>query len=493
VGGRARATHPALHGVRSRSAIRGGGRLKQESGRGNGAAAEAPPPGGEGPQPIGSATRVVYALGDHTVNLALSALSLVFLFFLTEIAGLRPALAGAVIWIARVFDAVTDPLMGRVSDQTHTRFGRRRPYFLLGALPFGVFFALLWTTPVSSQAAMFAWYCAVYVGLSLAMTVLSVPYMALIPEMATDYDGRTAFNTFRGAAAVLGTLVAAGLQPAALALGGDARSYALVGAALAVWMVVPWPAVFAVSFERPELRGDPPLGLRKGLRSILAHASYRRLCALYIAARIAVDLAGLGLIYFFSYWLRRAEDFGPALYALMGVVVLSFPFWLRISRRADKHRLFALGATWWVVMLVGIALVQPDWPRWSIFVIAGAAGVGYAVADLMPWAMLGEVIDEDQLLTGQRREGIYNGFFTFLRKLGGASAILLAGISLDLSGYVQDGPQPESALLAIRAITSLAPAAFLAVAIGLALGYPLGRARHTEILAALRAGRPRER
>jgi GPH family glycoside/pentoside/hexuronide:cation symporter len=99
---------------------------------------------------------------------------------------------------------------------------------------------------------------------------------------------------------------------------------------------------------------------------------------------------------------------------------------------------------------------------------------------------VGEVIDEDELLTGQRREGIYNGFFTFLRKLGGASAFLIAGVVLELTGYVKNQPQSESALLAIRGLTTLAPAFFLTVAIVFAMRYPLNRARHRQILDQLR-------
>ena len=117
--------------------------------------------------------------------------------------------------------------------------------------------------------------------------------------------------------------------------------------------------------------------------------------------------------------------------------------------------------------------------------MAAAAGVGYAVADLMPWAMLGDVIDEDELETGERREGIYAGFFTFLRKLGGASGVAVAGVTLELAGFVGGREQTPTALAAIRGLTALAPALFLAAAAYIALGYPLTRDRHTAIREGL--------
>ncbi len=168
-----------------------------------------------------------FALGDHTVNLALSAASLLYFKFLLDHGGLSPLLAGLVVWIARIVDAFTDPAMGRLSDTTRWRVGRRRPYFLIGAVPFGVCFAAMWlTVPIDSELGRFAYYATVYVGVSVSMTVLSVPYLALLPEMARDYDERTSFNTYRSAAAVLGTLAAVGMKPLSDALGGDAGAWA---------------------------------------------------------------------------------------------------------------------------------------------------------------------------------------------------------------------------------------------------------------------------
>jgi sugar (glycoside-pentoside-hexuronide) transporter len=439
--------------------------------------------------------KLVFATGDHVVNVSLGALSLVFLFFLTEVAGLDPLYAGAVVWIARIFDAVTDPMMGRFSDTRRWRIGRRRPFFLIGALPFALTFALLWTTPFESQIGMFAFYSAVYMSLSLSTTILSVPYMALIPEMALGYDERTSLNTYRSAGAVLGTLVAAGMTVAVDSFGGGSAGFARAGMLLGLWLLIPWPAVFAVSFERPEtFHGQDVSGsLLSGMRELARHPSYLRLCSLFLSARIGVDVIGLSFLFYFTYWIKRPGDFSLTLLVLFSVVVLSLPFWLWIARRYDKHRIFIMGAAWWVGVQLVMLAVTPEWPRWTLFAIAGLAGIGYAMADLMPWAMVGEVIDEDELERGVRREGLYNGVFTFVRKTGGATAYLIAGLILELSGYVQsDVPgagQPDSALLAIRLLTCVTPAVFLCIAIALAWHYPLTRDRHEKIRAALRLRR----
>jgi sugar (glycoside-pentoside-hexuronide) transporter len=429
-----------------------------------------------------------YALGDHAVNVCLSSLSLVFFVFLVTVAGLQPWLAGVIAWIARLVDAVSDPLMGRLSDGTRWRAGRRRPFFLIGMVPLGIFFALMWTTPFVGQAEMFAWYLVVYVGLALSLTVVSVPYMSLIPEMSQDYDERTSLNSWRAGAAVMGTMVAASFFQIADALGGGATGFAHAGWLLAAWVVLPWPVVFAVSFEPRAAIRTERTGWLVALGSVARHRTYLRLCGIYLAGRIAMDLLGLAVPLFVVIWLGRPGDVTWVLLAMLVVVVASLPFWLRFARHREKHRVLAIGSVWLVICLVAVFFAEPAWPRWVMFAIAGVLGVGYAVVDLFPWAMLGEVIDEDELVTRERREGVYNGIFTFIRKVGGATAYMFGGFALSLAGYdSKAAEQPESAIWTIRVIATLLPAAcVLAALVGIAR-YPLTRARHEEIRASIRA------
>jgi len=428
------------------------------------------------------ARKAAYAFGDHTVNVCLSSLSLVFFTFLVTVAGLQPWLAGVIAWLARLVDAVSDPVMGRISDGTTWRAGRRRPWFLIGMLPLGGFFALMWSAPFGDQATMFVWYLFVYVGLALAMTVVSVPYMSLIPEMATDYDERTSLNSWRAGAAVLGTMVAASFFQLAEVLGGGAPGFARTGLLLACWVVLPWPLVWAVSFEPRTLARGPRTSWVDALGSLARHRTYLRLCGIYLGGRIAMDLLGLAVPLFVTIWIGRPGDVTWTLLSMLLVVVISLPFWLRFARTREKHHVLAIGSVWLVICLVGVFLADPSWPRWTLFAIAGVLGVGYAVVDLFPWAMLGEVIDEDELLTHERREGIYNGIFTFIRKVGGATSYMLGGFALSLAGYDSTAAvQPESAIWTIRIVATLLPALCVLLALAGIVGYPLTRARHTEI------------
>jgi len=432
--------------------------------------------------------KAVYATGDLTVNAFLSVLSFVYVtYFLTQIAGLRTELAGAVQLVGRFVDAFSDPLMGRISDRCRWKAGRRRPFFLIGALPFGLFFALLWMDLTgASQLALFTYYTAVFVLGSLAMTTVSVPYLALLPEMATGYDARTSLNTWRNAGAVLGVFVAVGFLPVANLLGGGPAGFSAAGAVFGVGFALPWLAIHRVSWERPDFQGRMPhLGFRDSMRLLLGHASFRRLTAMYLCGRVSMDLIGAMLILYFTHYLGRSDDFTWMMLLFLSAVVVSLPAWLVLARRFEKATVFAIGTIWWAAGQLLFFAVQPDWPRWVVFAFAPVIALGYAVVDLMPWSMIGEVVDEDELASGERREGIYNGFFMFVRKLAGAAGVAFAMFVLGSLGFGKNETQPAAAIEAIRWIATVVPAAMLLLSAWYARGYPLTRAEHQRILAEL--------
>lgn len=450
-------------------------------------AVSAPPPPAER-LPI--LTKSIYGLGDLTINTVLASLSLVYTsYFLTQIADLRPALAGLVPLVGRVVDAFTDPLMGRISDQTHWRAGRRRPYFLIAALPFGLCFAAMWVDlPEASQATRFAYYSAVYCLLAVFMTMLAIPYLALLPEMAVDYDERTSLNTFRNAGSLVGVFVAVAMRPLAEACGGGARGYGLAAALVAVLLVLPWPLIHRYSFERREFRErGAATHWWAELRQVLRHRSFALLTVAYLSGRIAMDLVSALLILYVSYWIGRSQDFEIIMGLFLLAVALALPVWLRVARGRDKAAIFLFGSVWWMAGSSLFLFATPAWSVWTLAIVAALTGIGYAAVDLMPWAMLGEVIDEDDLATGERREGVYNGIFTFLRKLAGALAVFMALGLLDLLGFQRAGEQSEVVRQAIRWMTALSPTLFLIVGIAVLWRYPLTRRTHAEIRARLLA------
>jgi GPH family glycoside/pentoside/hexuronide:cation symporter len=321
------------------------------------------------------------------------------------------------------------------------------------------------------------------------MTVLSVPYLALQPEMATGYDARTSLNTYRNVGSLAGTFAAVvTLRPVANAFGGGPEGYAWAGVAYGFLITLPWLAVYAVTWERPDFQTRrTEMSFREGIRVLFRHATFRKLTGLYICGRISMDVVGAMLIVYFTHVIGRTGDFELTMGLFILSVTISLPVWLRISSHFEKSTLFIVGSVWWAASFGLIGVAQPDWPRWVLLMIAPLGGIGYAVVDLMPWSMLGEVVDEDDIATGERREGVYNGFFMFLRKVGGTVAVLLLGTVLGAIGLEPGAPKSEATLQTIRVLTAVVPAFFLALGIWIARGYPLTRAAHARILLQLEA------
>lgn len=436
--------------------------------------------------------KVGYALGDISINTGLVALALVYgSYFLPQVAGIRPLYAGLIPLIGRLVDACTDPLMGRLSDRTRSRWGRRRPYFLWAALPYGLCFALLWSdAPFDSQAGRFAYYAGIYCLFSLAVTVPSVPYVSIQPEMAGGYDERTSLNTYRAVGSIVGALGALSMRPLAELCGGGRAGFASAGWLMGFALIVPWLLVFAATFEPRDYRERRlASSFRESLRDAWYRESFRALVVLYLLGRVAMDIAGAMLLPFTVYWMGRNDLFEPLMALFFGFVVVGLVLWRRLSEGREKAGVFAVGCGWWMVASLLVFAVQPDWPLWPLYLFVPLVAIGYAVVDLMPWSMIGEVIDEDELETGERREGTYNGIFTFVRKVGGSVGFALAMAILDAFGYEAnystDRPPSEEARQAIRAMMAFGPVVFLAGAIWVAHRYPLNRAAHRQIVTQL--------
>lgn len=439
---------------------------------------------------------MLYGLGDLATNAALASMSLVYTtHFLTQVAGLRPVLAGLVPLVGRVIDAFADPLMGRLSDATRWESGRRRPYLLIGALPFGTSFAAIWLVPPflaapELQLARFAYHALAYCALALSMTVLSIPYLALLPEMALGYDERTALSTWRNVGSTLGIVAAIGIKPLAEALGSGSTGFALAGLIAGACLVPPWLVVHRVTFERPGFRTEGASGsFGSALRAVHANRPFRCLVGLFLGGRVAMDVLAALMILYVSFWLGRPQDFEPVMLSFLAAGLLSLPLWTHFAQGREKSTVFIVAALGWAAAGFLFLLARPTWPTVGIVALASVAGVGFAAVDLVPWAMLGEVIDADELASGERRDGLFNGFFTFLRKIAGAVGVFVVLAVLDAAGLARSEQQTEPVRQTIRWLTFAAPGVCLLAAAWMARGYPLSRAEHMRIQHELEARR----
>jgi GPH family glycoside/pentoside/hexuronide:cation symporter len=444
---------------------------------------------------LSTRTKLAYGAGDFGTAIVAALKGFFLLIFLTDVARMNPAAAGSILLLSKIWDAINDPLIGWLSDRTRSRWGRRRPWILFGAIPFGLLFFLLWLTPPLEPTAKYFYYLLIALAGDAAFTVVNLPYTALTPELTHDYDERTSLNSFRFAFSIAGGLIAAVAHPQIVSSFATPQLGYTVSAALwGVLVTLPCFIVFAGTRERPESIQPPAqegqIPYWEQLRIAFANRPYRFVIGLYLLSWLALQLVQTVIIYFLTYYLRRADQIPLVLLAVQGSSFLCLFIWSQVSRRLDKRVVYILGATIWLVVQLALFFVTPERFGW-VLPLAALAGAGVAVAYLVPWAMMPDVIEYDELTTGQRREGVFYGFMVFLQKACLALGIYIVGLVLNWTGYITPTDavpvpvQPESALEAIRFLMGPVPATILAASLVLVYFYPITRAEHARVRAEL--------
>ncbi|MEM9176578.1 MAG: glycoside-pentoside-hexuronide (GPH):cation symporter [Myxococcota bacterium] len=435
--------------------------------------------------------KFIFGLGDHSINVALVALTMVFPFYLTDVVEMRPWLAGLVPLVGRSVDAVSDVWMGRLSDRTRWKAGRRRPFLLIGALPFAISFAAIWSAPTfEGDVGQFVFYAGVYALISVSMTVCAIPYYALMPDLTDSYDERTALVTFRSALSLIGTLMIAVLfRPLVDTFGGDAPAWAMTGAVFAAWIVWPWVPIWWVTWERPPAEISDPIPLRKYLDVIRSNVNFARLLGLFALGRIAIDLPLALFLHYFTYVIGQPDYFDGMMFSFILGTVVAMPLWLRFARGRDKAQVYRWACVGWTTTFLGLLTFQPGWPYEGMIAVSLLSGFGYAAADMMPWSMVADIADEDELSVGERREGVFMGIFTFVRKISGATGVFVGLFVLDVVGFQPNVENTDAVLYTIRALTAGVPILFILWSLAIATRYTLSRRQHDAILGALEARR----
>jgi len=434
-------------------------------------------------------TKATYALGDLSNSVGPGTIvPFWYLYFLTDVAHLDPRLAGLTVLVGGLWDAINDPLVGMLSDRTRTRWGRRRPYILFGALPYGLSFALLWIVPpIQSQVLLASYYAFIYILFDTAYTFVSCPYAALTPELTLDHDERTVLTTYRMAVSIFTGLAAAvGFALVLDAFPEPRTAFLVMGIGCAAVFVPTVLLAFFGTRERPEFQAAPALSPLEGLRYVVRNRAWWYTLGMGLLSWIPVDIASAVFAYYLIYWIG-AETMEASL--LQGVILASatlcLPLVTWMARRWEKRSAFIISMASWAAVMAGL-LFLPQGAKTLAYAVALLVGPGVAAAHVLPTAMSADVQDVDELASGRRQEGIYAGFAVFIRKLSTKLVLAAIGPLLAWSGYVQNQPvQAPSALTMIRVLIAVAPALTLMGAIAVAWGYPLTRAQHQQVQAEL--------
>ena len=433
-----------------------------------------------------------YGLADMGFALITAAMQFFLLKYYVDVAGIDPALAGWALMFGKLtWDAINDPLFGYWSDRTRSRFGRRRIYMLLGAVPLGLTAWLMFSLPkgLTGVSAFLAVLLSFWL-VDTFQTMTNVPYSALTPELTRDYSERASLTSIRMAFSVFGYILGAAITTILVGIfqGAGLNVQQAWSATGAVFGVIAMTVILVTALtvkERPELAGEPSkLPALKAVLIAFKNKPFIILMIAFILSSFSFTLLTALVPFYLQYQLNMADQVPFVLLAMLVTIgIFLIPAKL-ISDKINKGPTYALG-----LFIASLAIMTgfflPHQATPLIYIVAVVAGLGFSTQWVCPWSMLPDVIEYDEKMTGERREGIYYGLWAFLSKFTGALGVAVSGWALGLFGYVPNMEQTVHALFGIRLFFAIVPAVVLLISLPFLIWYPITRKSHTALVKEL--------
>jgi len=461
-------------------------------------------------------TKVMFGIGESVQGILIMISGYYLNSFYLETACIDPVLVSLMQGLTGVWDSVNDPIIGALSDRTRTRWGRRRPWLLFGAPVVALFYFGLWNAlpHYVPQFWKFVYACVMYMGVSCGITAIQVQVGALVPELTDDYDERTSLAGWR-----IGIMSVAGLIAAVChnmfvnirTVSHNASGFRISGG---VFGVVMWAAAwtfFAGIREKWQSNQESrkQMGFAKSIKLLLRNRPFICVAGAYLCGPTAVCLIQSNILMLCKYNLGDADIVKKIIPMVQGSGLLCLPLWVAISRRFDKRKIYLMGGSCLVMAMCAIYFIRTEVPA---LICSGVIGVNVSVVYLVPYSMLPDVIEEDELRTGKRREGMFVGFFTIMLKLSVTMTLTITNLLLKILGYsapssscqasITDDSlgvlaselaqsstgrvniegeglpdQPGGVLVAIQMMCSFIPAMFMLTAMALVWKFPITRAK----------------
>ncbi len=452
--------------------------------------------------------KIVYGAGNFGMATLGNAFGMFAMLFYTDVVGLSSQLVGIALSVGRFVDALTDPLMGQISDRTHTRFGRRRPYVMFGSIFWGLVFVSVWlASPDWPTGAKLAYLLLVDVLLAISLTIVTTPYSALGAELTLDYGERSSVAAYKTAFMLCGNVAGAGLVALVdlinrqmahvaertghilrrlmdIARGLPNAEWSAAAISICIAPVVLMFLSGLIPRERFASRSVRQFSSWQALRATLLNANYRRVIATHVTIGLASSFGWFLIPYLLIYWGRNRSLLMPALAVVALSATGSLPLWTRLGRIVEKSVVLRIACAMSALNCpLSLLLISRSHPH-LVFLFAAFAGLSRGAFHTYTASMIADVTDEDELRTGRRREGMYFGVFTFLTKLVGSLGAFWSGFGLALIGYVPNVEQSMGTLWGMRLLFAIPSLSNLA-ALWFLRHYSLDRYRLQEIHAEL--------
>jgi GPH family glycoside/pentoside/hexuronide:cation symporter len=403
--------------------------------------------------------KIGYGLGDTASHFVWDMVGFWILIFYTDTFGISAAAAGTIMLIARVWDMLSDPLMGVIADRTNTRWGKFRPYILWMALPYSVLAVLAFTTPDLGETGKVVYAGITYLLLMTVFTAINLPYSSLGAVMTSDSYERAGLNSYRFIFAFIGQFIVTGTA-LSLALyfgkGDSAKGYQYT---LILFAVVSF-ILFMITFKTTKERVQPPKeqkeNLKEDFKNLFKNRPWVILFFVGIISFIMFAMQNLSIAYYFKYYIGDEES--VQLFNVIGTVALiaGIPLSKPLAKRFGKRNVYLAssllsGLFFILLYLPGVNDIE------SIYALNILAKFTYAPAVPLLWTMLADTADYSEWKNGRRSTGLVFSAATFAQKAGWGIGGALAGWLLAIYNFIPNTEQTETALTGIKLMISVFP------------------------------------
>lgn len=415
--------------------------------------------------------RFTFAAADLWGGGGQTVISVLYLVYLTNVLGVHPGLAGTTLMFAKIWDAVIDPVLGVVGDNTRTRWGRRRPYLLFGAAILLVAMALLWL-PVrfDAPAAQSLYILLTNIFYATIASALAIAYSAMSTEISTDFDELNKVNVTRlifsmlatAVCTILPTIFFRQLQEGAITVN---RFYLIVVFGFGLVFTVPIFIAGLVCRERASYADKKTHVTPGALLEPLKTKIFRQMVALYLTQSVTLDTVSAIIIYY-SLYVVKGLNTTIFLGLFLAIQLVMLPIFYRLVRTISKTEIFRFGLPLAVLGAMGIGFYPAGGPVIGVYLLTAATAFGYAGAMTLSWIIFPDVVDIGELVEGKRSTGSYSATMTFIRQISSALTIFLIGNLLGITGFINPTEtvpapaQPAGTVWAIRLILVFAFAIF---------------------------------
>lgn len=413
--------------------------------------------------------------------------------------GLDLAAVGLVLMLARFSDVITDPLIGRFSDRTRTRFGRRRPWIAVG-VPIMVLSAYMLFVPSEpvSLGYLLVWIAAIYLG----FTLIGIPYAAWGAELSTDYHQRSRVTGAREIFLLLGLVLAISAPILGVSIAGGAEEGEAINSAsreamaslgwLTVILLPLCALILFTAVSEPKSQTTQNVSFKEGLKAFARNGPFRRILLSTMVGALAGSLNAAVAILFFDHVLKIGEAGFIIILVLFIAAIVGSPIWVVLGKRLGKHRALCVAAGCSLVAFSSVPAVvyllipsAPEYTFAAMLVATLIQGLAAGATPILGASMLADIVDLDTMRTGEHRTGFLFAFLGMVRKFFEAAGV---GIALPLIAYMGFDPQADTqtdlGTFGITMVYCLLPLCLWVCSVLIIWNFPLTSERHARIRAA---------